>query len=83
MTFFYGLVLLVLIVAGAYIGFDLLMASWGRQMREEFEKKFPGKCALCALVDYGILHGHENPDARPKPHPCIEGMARWRGGADK
>lgn len=83
MSVFYAIILVLLIALAGYIWFDLTMTKWGIEMRQDFEKEFPGRCGYCAFIEYGIRHGHEEPDARPKPHACKENMRRFGGASDK
>lgn len=69
--------LLALLVIAAYVAFKLTVARWADETTREFEREFPGQCAYCSLMWYGITHGHESLEARPKPHKCKEGMSRW------
>lgn len=75
--------LFVLYCLAAYLIFDLSLTRWGKEMRRDFEREFPGHCALGAFIQYGISHGYEPLDAKPKPHKCIEGMSRWAPEATK
>lgn len=48
-------------------------------MFEDFEEKFPGKCAVCAYHAYGIRNGHLKQGTVPDDHRCREKWARWKG----
>lgn len=49
----------------------MLLARSARNMVEEFEQRFHGRCLICSYHKYGFMHGHED-SPRPKPHDCIE-----------
>lgn len=40
----------------------------GRKMINEFAKKFPGRCVICAYHRYGVLHGFIAARTTPPAH---------------
>jgi hypothetical protein len=46
----------------------------GVQLIMDFERAFPGRCAVCAHMRYGIREGHASADTPTPPHrDCPEG----------
>jgi hypothetical protein len=72
-------VLLVLAGISLLVGSLLIFRGRSNDMFEDFEEKFPGKCAVCAYHAYGIRNGHVKPGTVPDDHRCPEKWARWKG----
>lgn len=72
---------LVVILVGlalfiVYVDFGLRV-DVARQMRDEYENKFPGKCGVCAYHAFGIREGLSKDVGPPNEHACPERMERW------
>lgn len=55
------------------------MLSDGRPLNvlEQFERRFPGRCAICSYHRYGVTHGHVAPGVPVDAHEgCPEGRGR-------
>lgn len=47
--------------------------SWRRDTRAllfDFQRQFPDRCPICSFHNYGISHGHLNPNHPISPHRC-------------
>lgn len=53
----------------------LFLQYEARATLEAFVARFPGRCPICSLHNYGMIEGHI--DIGPvKPHYCIEKVPR-------
>jgi hypothetical protein len=41
-----------------------------KRMVEDFQRMFPGRCAVCSFHRWGVMEGHERGPV--EPHDCIE-----------
>ena len=77
---------MVSVLVVAWCVWRLLAASerkWARQLIDDHERAFPGRCPVCSYHRYGLREGHERPGSRPAAHDCPEAASITRGAVPR
>jgi hypothetical protein len=67
-------VVVLLTLAVLWVAHRRAERLWAEQLIRDFERAFPGRCAVCAHMRYGVREGHATPGSPTPTHrDCPEG----------